>query len=481
MLMNPAGRWILGFKDECGIFGIWGDREASKWTYLGLYALQHRGQEACGIVSLDRQKKMQIQSRSLGLVADAFGRKELERLSGDVAIGHVRYSTTGRNAFSNVQPISTQWGGGQVSIAHNGNIVNASLLRKQLSDAGSLFQGTNDTEVILHLLARQAHLPFLKGLKKVLAQLDGAFSLLILTSKDLIVVRDTYGFRPLVLGRKKIESKSILVVASESCAFDLIGAEYMREIAPGEIFSASQESSISFKSSFNKKGKGQNSKKLKTSKCIFEHVYFSRPDSFVFGESVYEVRKKLGRFLAQEQPVEADMVIPVPDSGVPAAIGYSEVSKIPFELGIVRNHYVGRTFIEPTQRLRNFGVRIKLNPLSHLLKGKRIVVIDDSLVRGTTSKKVIQLLRKAGAKEVHFRIAAPPTKSPCFYGVDTPEAEKLIMNTHSLKEVQQLIKADSLAYLSMKNLLATVKEDASNYCAACFDQKYPTSLYENPL
>ena len=456
----------MGFKDECGIFGIWGDKEASKWTYLGLYALQHRGQEACGIVSLNLQKKIQVQSRRLGLVADAFNQKELDRLKGSAAIGHVRYSVTGRNSMSNIQPLTTQWNKGQISIAHNGNIVNASEIRKQLSHAGTLFHGTNDTEVILHLLARQSEMPFLEGLKKVLNQIDGAFSLLILTDKSLIVIRDTHGFRPLILGKKGSGAQSTTVVASESCALDLIEADYVREIAPGEIFwrDESGEHSDSFTNNLPLPSK----KSSKKSKCIFEHVYFSRPDSFVFGESVYKVRKTLGQLLAKKESIKADMVIPVPDSGIPAAIGYSEASQIPFELGIIRNHYVGRTFIEPTQSMRNFGVKIKLNPLSTFLKGKHIIVVDDSLVRGTTSKKVVQILRKAGVEKIHFRIAAPPTRGPCFYGVDTPKIEKLIMNTLSLEEVRESIGADSLAYLSMEELFAAVKGDKDTYCAALF-------------
>ena len=466
----------MGFKDECGIFGIWGDKEASRWTYLGLYALQHRGQEACGIVSLDLQKKVQIQSRRLGLVADSFKQKELDRLKGSAAIGHVRYSVTGRNSMNNIQPLTTQWSRGQISIAHNGDIVNASKIRKQLSDAGTLFHGTNDTELILHLLARQSEKPFLEGLKKVLSQIDGSFSLLILTNKSLIVIRDTHGFRPLVLGKK---DKDTTVIASESCALDLIEADYVREIEPGEIFwrDASGEHSESFTKNIPLPSK----KSSKESKCIFEHVYFSRPDSFVFGESVYKVRKTLGELLAKKEPIKADMVIPVPDSGIPAAIGYSEASKIPFQLGIIRSHYVGRTFIEPTQSMRNFGVKIKLNPLSSFLKGKHIIVVDDSLVRGTTSKKVVQILRKAGAEKIHFRIAAPPTRGSCFYGVDTPRAEKLIMNTLSLEEVRQNIGADSLAYLEMEDLFAAVKDDKDTYCAACFDKKYPTFLYDHTI
>ena len=468
----------MGFKDECGVFGIWGDDEASKWTYLGLYALQHRGQEACGIVSLDLQKRVQIQSRRLGLVADAFNQKELNRLKGQAAIGHVRYSITGRNSMSNIQPITTQWNTEQISIAHNGNIVNASNIRKQLSDLGTLFHGTNDTEVILHLLARQPSLPFLERLKQALAQIDGAFSLLILTSQSLIAIRDTHGFRPLVLGQKKSNSQIATIITSESCALDLIDAEYVREIAPGEIFIKEQSREHS---DFFVKKLPSHKKDQKQSKCIFEHVYFARPDSLVFSQSVYEVRKKLGQILAHKQPVQADMVIPVPDSGIPAAMGYSQASGIPFELGIIRNHYVGRTFIEPTQSMRNFGVKIKLNPLSTLLKDKNIVVVDDSVVRGTTSKKVVQLVRRAGAKQVHFRVAAPPTKGPCFYGVDTPESAKLIMNALSLEEVRQSIGADSLAYLSMDDLFAAVKDNKKTYCAACFDKQYPTLLYENQI
>lgn len=457
------------FKDECGVFGVWNDKEAAKLTYLGLYGLQHRGQESAGIVALEGRAEDGIHRshKGLGLVHDVFNEEKLNELHGDVAIGHVRYSTTGSNLISNAQPFTARLRRGNVAIAHNGNIVNAHVLREELIQEGAIFQATSDTEVLLHLLAKRNHLKFMDALKESVQILKGAFSLLLLTQKKLIAIRDPMGFRPLVLGRRKNENgDKSYVISSETCAFDLIGAEYVREIEPGEIFWVDE--------------KGEHSVKIdspKKAKCIFEHVYFSRPDSLVFSRSVYQSRKNLGRLLAKQAPVDADIVIPVPDSGVAAALGYSEESKIPYEMGIIRNHYVGRTFIEPKQSIRSFGVKVKLNPQRHVLDGKRVIVIDDSLVRGTTSKKIISLMRQAGAKEVHLRIAAPPTVGPCFYGVDTPRKSELIASHKHTEEIREYIGADSLAYLSDQDLFKAVEGTEEEFCAACFTGKYPTDLF----
>lgn len=462
---------MKSFKDECGVFGVWNDEEAAKLTYLGLYALQHRGQESAGMVSLLGRGENGIHSshKGIGLVHDVFKEDQLERdLRGDVCIGHVRYATTGSNLLANAQPLTARLKRSAVAIAHNGNIVNAHVLRDKLTQEGAIFQGTNDTEVLLHLLARCGHMKFMDSLKESVVKLDGAFSLLLLTQKKLIAIRDPRGFRPLVLGtRRNARGEKSYVLSSETCALDLIGAHYVREIEPGEIFWIDDQGEHSIK---------MNSLK-KLSKCIFEHVYFSRPDSIVFGKGVYQVRKNLGKLLAKENKVQADIVIPVPDSGVPSALGYSEESKIPYEMGIIRNHYVGRTFIEPKQTIRSFGVKVKLNPQSEVLKNKKVIVVDDSLVRGTTSKKIIALIRSAGAKEVHLRIAAPPTIGPCFYGVDTPRRAELIATTKSIQEIQKFIEADSLAYLTEESLFQAIQESSENFCAACFTNRYPTDLY----
>lgn len=455
----------MGLKDECGVFGVWNHEEASKLTYLGLYAMQHRGQESAGIVTLKNSNH--IVHKGLGLVGDVFKESDLERLQGDVAVGHVRYSTTGQNLLTNAQPLVAHLVNGPVALAHNGNIVNSEKLKSQLKAEGAIFQGTNDTEILLHQLARVPSSDIVECLKKSLPHLVGAYSFVILTHDKLVAMRDPLGFRPLVLGRKRNSAGTwASVVASETCAFDLIGAEFVREIEPGEIFWIDQhgEHSARFAES------------SKLAKCIFEHVYFSRPDSVVFGKSVYESRKNMGRILARENPVDADIVIPVPDGGVPAALGYSAESGIPFEQGIIRNHYVGRTFIQPTQAIRSFGVKIKLNPQTAVLSGKRVIVIDDSLVRGTTSKKVMSLIRQAGAKEVHLRIASPPTTGPCYYGVDTPQKSELIAAQQSLEEIRKFVEADSLAYLSNEGLYAALKDQSKSFCAACFDGDYPTTL-----
>lgn len=458
---------MKGFRDECAVFGIWGDNEAGRMAYLGLFAQQHRGQESSGIVTLNEAQH--LHHKGLGLVGDVFNESNLERLVGSAAIGHNRYSTTGENLISNAQPLTAMLFSGPVAIAHNGNIVNAKAIREELISQGSIFQGTNDTEVVLHLLSRNPSRDFIQCLKDSANRIEGAYSCTILTHDKLVAMRDPYGFRPLVLGRRKLEDGSeAVVIASETCALDLIGAKFVREIEPGEIFWVCKEGEFSIK--LDKKAE-------KSAHCVFEHVYFSRPDSFVFGKSVYEARKSMGRELAGESPVAADLVIPVPDSGVPAALGYSAASGLPFELGIIRNHYIGRTFIQPSQSIRSFGVKIKLNPQTQILEGKRVIVVDDSLVRGTTSQKIIRLIRAAGAKEVHFRLASPPTTGSCYYGVDTPKRDQLIASHKSIAEICEFIGADSLAFLSAEGLMRAVGGSSRGFCAACFTGKYPTALY----
>ncbi len=444
--------------EECGIFGIYNHQEASNLTYLGLYALQHRGQEACGIVSSDGHELHA--HKGMGLVADVFGNQDIfKKLPGRSAIGHVRYSTTGSSVLKNVQPIMVNYSRGSIAVAHNGNLVNAQRIKDELEAWGSIFQTTMDTEIIIHLLATSKANSLLDRLTDALSQVTGAYSLLFLTETRMIAARDPHGFRPLCLGRLG----SAYVVASESCALDLIEATFIREIEPGEIVEITAT--------------GMNSyfplKKATPSPCIFEFVYFARPDSFIFGKNVYTVRKELGRQLAREHRIDADIVIPVPDSGVPAAMGYAEESGISFELGLIRNHYVGRTFIEPQQSIRHFGVKIKLNPVRELLVGKRVVVIDDSIVRGTTSRKIVKMVRNAGAREVHMMISSPPTSYPCYYGIDTPNRKELISASHTLDEIRKYITADSLGYLSEAGLLKAVGTSNTGYCKACFSGGYP--------
>lgn len=457
---------MKAWHDECAVMGVWNDPEAGRMGYLGLYAQQHRGQESAGLVSLHEHEH--IARRGMGLVGDVFSEEDLQSLKGTAAIGHVRYSTTGESFIPNIQPLTAKLFNGPVALAHNGNIVNAKVLRRELIRDGAIFQGTNDTECVLHLLARNQNDDLIEAMKAVLPVLDGAFSMVLLAHDQLVAARDPYGFRPLVLGERKLDDGSTsYVVASESCAFDLIEAKYVREIEPGEMIQIQGNEITSHRFAETRR----------LAKCVFEHVYFARPDSKVFGESVYQSRVDMGRALAREFPVEADVVIPVPDSGVPASIGYAKESGIPFELGIIRNHYIGRTFIQPSQSIRSFGVKIKLNPQAEIIKGKRVVVIDDSLVRGTTSQKIIRLVRQAGAKEVHFRLASPPTTGPCFYGVDTPKKDQLIAAKMSTEEIRKFIDADTLAYLSNEGMLSAVKGTAEDFCAACFDGKYPTDLY----
>lgn len=446
------------FHEECGVFGIFGHPEAANLTYLGLHALQHRGQEGAGICSSDR-KQLYIE-KSMGLVADIFTEKRLRRLSGDIAIGHNRYSTAGSSVLKNVQPIVVNFSLGSLAIAHNGNLVNAQELRKELEEDGAIFQSTSDSEVIVHLIANSKSGGLYDRIVDALGRLYGAFSLLILTEKELIAIRDPYGFRPLSIGM----FDGAYVVASETCAFDLIGAEYLRDVEPGEMVIINDN--------------GVNSSRPlyapRNAFCIFEFIYFSRPDSYIFGnQNVNSLRKEFGRQLAREHPVDADLVIPVPDSGVPAALGYAKESGIPFDFGLIRNHYVGRTFIEPRQAIRHFGVKIKLNPVRKLLEGKKVIVVDDSIVRGTTSKKIVKMLKEGGgAKEVHMRISSPPTIGPCFYGIDTPTRKELIAATHTLEEIKKYITPESLQYLSLEGLLKVVS-DPEEYCTACFDNKYP--------
>jgi len=446
--------------EECGIFGIFGHREASTLTQLGLFALQHRGQEACGIVSSDGEHLHQF--RSQGLVADVLNEDVLQTLVGQSAIGHTRYSTAGRNTIKEVQPFSVICQHGEMAVCHNGNLPFANQKRAELEKAGAIFSSTSDTETLLHGIARTAAKDAIAAIETVLKDTEGAFSLLFLTPKALVAVRDPRGFRPLVLGKLN----DAWCVASETCAFDLIDAEYIREVEPGEMLII-DESGLQSMKPFETKTH---------SVCTFEHVYFSRPDSTIYGRSVNESRHKMGKRLALEHPVEADLVVPVPDSGVAASIGYSTQSGISFRQAIIRNHYVGRTFIEPSQSIRSFGVRLKLNPIKDLINGRRVILVDDSIVRGTTSKKIVQMVREAGATEVHMRISCPPTISPCYYGVDTPSKDDLIAAQMSVEEVCESIGADSLGYLSLEGMLEAIGIDPASSCNACWTGKYPTLI-----
>jgi amidophosphoribosyltransferase len=446
------------FKEECGIFGIFGHPEASTLTQLGLFALQHRGQEACGIVSSDGVDLHQF--RSQGLVADVLVEAVLRKLKGSSAIGHTRYSTTGRNTIKEVQPFSVTCQHGDIAVCHNGNLPFADARRRELEREGAIFSSTSDTETILHSIARTRAADVVEAIETVVKDLEGAYSLLFLTQNALIAVRDARGFRPLVLGKVN----DAWCVASETCAFDLIDAEYVREVEPGEMIVIDAHG-VHSKKPFEAK---------QSAVCTFEHVYFSRPDSTIFGRSVNESRHKMGKRLALEHPVDADIVVPVPDSGVAAAIGYSSQSGIPFRQGIIRNHYVGRTFIEPSQSIRSFGVRLKLNPIKDLIDGRRVILVDDSIVRGTTSKKIVQMVRECGATEVHMRVSCPPTTHSCYYGVDTPHRRDLIASHMSNEEVREYIGADSLGYLSLEGMLEASGLDPAGSCNACWTGKYPT-------
>jgi amidophosphoribosyltransferase len=448
------------FKDECGVFGIFGHPEAANMTYLGLYALQHRGQESAGIAASDGH--LVRLSRAMGYVADVFDSQTLSDLPGSLAVGHVRYSTAGESSVANAQPFLIDCAHGQMAICHNGNLVNATELKDELVRQGSIFQSTTDTEVVLHLYARSRKATVEDAVIDAVSQVQGAFSFVMMTRDRLIAVRDPHGFRPLALGRLG----DGYVVCSETCAMDLIGATYVRDVEPGEILVVSAEGMRSIKPF----------PPAHLAQCVFEHVYFSRPDSYVFGKSVNEVRTDLGRMLAREQPVAADVVVPVPDSGVCAATGFADESKIPLRMGLIRNHYVGRTFIQPQSSIRHFGVKVKLNPVRSILSGKRVVLVDDSIVRGTTSRKIVKMVRAAGATEVHVRISCPPTISPCFYGVDTPRRSELIAATHTLEEITTYLNADSVGYLSHDGMLSVLGSERGQYCSSCYTGHYPVSF-----
>ena len=449
-----------GWREKCGVVGVFGHPEAANLVYLSLYALQHRGQEGAGIVSA--YEGMLLSHRGLGLVADVFPESIIRQLKGSAAIGHNRYSTSGQTLLKNTQPFVVEYGRGGLAVAHNGNLVNALELREQLEAQGSIFQSNVDTEVIIHLIANARGETLVERISAALAQVRGAYSLVFLTPTELVAARDPYGFRPLVLGR----IRDGWIVASETCAFDLIGATYEREVEPGEVLRISKAGLQTIRPF----------PRAPRAACVFEYVYFARPDSRVFGRNVYEIRKALGRQLAREQPADADIVIPVPDSGVPAALGYAEESGLPFEMGLIRNHYVGRTFIEPQESIRHFGVRVKLNAQADVLRGKRVVIEDDSIVRGTTSKKIVQMVRHAGATAVHMRISSPPTIASCFYGVDTPTAEELIASHLPVEEICKFITADSLGYLSEEGLFAFARGNNSGFCSACFTGRYPVPV-----
>jgi amidophosphoribosyltransferase len=448
----------MGFRDECGVFGIWPATEASRQVYLGLYALQHRGQESAGICSRDG-RTLHLH-KAQGYVADVFSESILDRLPGDAAIGHTRYSTTGGNVASGAHPFLVKGRFGQVALCHNGNLTNTDELREQLIQEGQIFTGPSDSEVILALITRAKAATLEEAVMEALRQVKGAFSLLILTESHLIAARDAHGLRPLAIGNKNGST----AFASETCAFDLLNFQYTRDVAPGEMVILDRE--------------GMHSRfplpKTDPKPCVFEHVYFSRPDSLVFGQSVMVTRRAMGRLLAKRHAVPADLVVPVPDSGVHAALGYAEASGIPFDFGLIRNHYVGRTFIEPKQQIRSFGVKVKLNPCRELLSGKRVVLVDDSIVRGTTSRKIVQMVRAAGATEVHLRISSPPTTHSCFYGIDTPTREQLIASHKSVEEIRAFIEADSLGYLSLEDLESAMHDEGGQgFCYACFSGNYP--------
>jgi amidophosphoribosyltransferase len=448
-------------REACGIAGVSGAPEAAKLVYLMLYALQHRGQEGGGIVSAEKGEFHKV--RGIGPVSDIFDEQKLTSLPGPIAIGHVRYSTTGSSILRNAQPLAVEYFRGQLAVAHNGNLVNAEEIRRELQEYGSIFQTTVDTEVLIHLISRSPKKDFVDALTSSLEKIKGAYSILLLNNDTMVAARDPQGFRPLALGKLK----DAWVVASETCAFDLIGAEYVRDVEPGElvVIENGQMSSRRFASAAEPHAF-----------CIFENIYFSRPDSHIFGTSCWEARSRLGRILARETAVPADIVIPVPDSGVCAAIGYSQESKIPFEMALIRNHYVGRTFIEPSQNIRDFGVKLKFNVVRETVRGKRVIIVDDSLVRGTTSRKIVKMLRQAGATEIHMRLSSPPVKYPCFYGMDFPTRMELIAATHNLEEIATYLRVDSVAYLSAEGMLAAMPDAKQRFCAACFTGEYPVEF-----
>ena len=448
------------FHDECGVVGVYGHPDAANLVYLGLYALQHRGQESAGIAA-SSNGKMHLEV-GMGLVADVFSDVRLKKLPGNIAVGHNRYSTTGVSRVKNAQPCLIEYSGGTMAMGHNGNLVNASEIRKELGVAGAIFQSTNDSEVIVHLMAQSRRNSFVDRAVAALSQVKGAYSIVLMSENELVAARDPQGFRPLCLGKLD----GAYIVASESCVMDLVEAEFIREIEPGELILINQFGVKSF----------HPFQKASTKQCVFEHIYFSRPDSYLFGHSVYSTRKLMGKALAREKPVEADVVVPVPDSGVISAMGYSEEAKIPFQMGLIRNHYVGRTFIEPQSQIRNFGVKIKLNAVKPVIEGKRVIIIDDSIVRGTTSKKIVRMLREVGAREVHVRISSPPTTHSCFYGIDTPTKGELIASNMDIDQTCEYLGADSLHYISLEKMLEIFGEQKDDFCAACFDGRYPVDV-----
>ncbi len=450
--------------EECGVFGIFGAKKAAELTYLGLYSLQHRGQEGAGIVSSNGEKF--YQHRGLGEVNEVFAKKEnLNELKGDLAIGHNRYSTTGASSSVNVQPLLITYRKGNLALAHNGNLTNSYSLRSKMEKTGSIFQTSSDSEIILHLVARSKKETVEEMIQDALGKVKGAFSVVFNTGDSLIAARDPNGFRPLALGKVN----STWVVASETCAFDIIGAKYERDIEPGEVAVINAKG---IKSYFP-------FKTVKHAFCIFEFIYFARPDSMIYGEMVDKIRRRLGKQLAKEKPAQADIVISVPDSSNTATLGYCEESGIKYEVGLIRNHYIGRTFIEPEQTIRDLDARIKFNPVRGALKDKRVVVVDDSIVRGTTSRKLIKMLRNAGAKEVHFRVSSPPITSPCFYGIDMPTREELIASSQTVEQIRKFLDVDSLGYLSLNGMLSLHSLEGKDFCAACFSGKYPTKIENN--
>ncbi|MDQ3032414.1 MAG: amidophosphoribosyltransferase [Myxococcota bacterium] len=458
----------------CGVVGIWGAPQASNLTYLGLHALQHRGQESAGIVSSDGGRL--FAHKSLGLVQDAFSEAVIDELPGDRAIGHVRYSTAGGGGLKNAQPIAVDYALGSIAVGHNGNFTNFEEVRRRLEEAGSIFATSSDTEILVHLIARSREQTTVDRIADALKQMQGAYSIVFLTNDELVAVRDPHGFRPLCLGTLSSLPglPGATVIASEPAAFELIGAEYVRDVEPGEMIVADRSGVRSLRP-FEPKARRM---------CIFEHVYFARPDSTLNGISVYETRKRLGAILAEECPADVDLVIPVPDSGVSAALGYAGRLGLPFELGLIRSHYVGRTFIEPTQSIRHFGVKLKLSPVRAVLEGKRVAVIDDSIVRGTTSRKIVKMLRDAGAKEIHLRISSPPTRWPCYYGIDTPSRGELIAASHSPAEIARYVTSDSVGYLSLEGLHRAVRGEATEgwgFCDACFSGDYPVPFPHEQL
>ncbi len=455
------------FHDQCAVFGVFGHPEAANLAYLGLYAQQHRGQESSGIASSDGGRL--YRHGAMGMVNDIYSQAVLARLPGDRAIGHNRYSTTGSSIPENIQPITVTYARGGLAVAHNGNLVNAQALRRSLEEEGAIFQSTTDTEVVIHLMARSRQGDFASSAVEALSRVEGAYSMVLLNEGSMLAVRDPHGFRPLVMGKLG----GATVFASESCALDIIEAELVRDLEPGEMVVVDEGGVRSFFPF----------PKAPRSFCVFEFIYFARPDSTIEGRNVYLARKELGKVLAREQPVEADLVIPVPDSGVPSAMGFSEGSGIPLEMGLIRNHYIGRTFIEPAQSIRHFGVKIKLNPCREVMAGKRVVLIDDSIVRGTTSRKIVKMVRAAGASEVHLRISSPPTAHPCFYGIDTPTRQELIASTHTLEEIRKYVTADSVGYISREGMMRAVGNRAGAgttaapwCCEACFSGEYPVGF-----